>query len=289
MRIEGVVLEHHGNVAVARRYGVDKPVADIDLARGDLFESGQHSQGSRLAASRGSHEDSQLTVVDREIQIVDDVIATVERLADVLESNAGHGDFAKRDLEPLPNRSERVPRPGNSVAESYSGIGTYSLTEPSVKPDTRYLLSMRNTMTTGILTRIAPGGVEPPLGRHTRLKALEPQRQRKHRLVLHDLGGDDIFAPGRHETEQGGNHQSRDGERQDHPKEGLPQRAAVDAGGLFEGGWDGVEGAVDVPALRRPRAPVVTLVTRKPVEPGRKNWKQTRAAGAPRLRVMEKL
>ena len=65
---------------------------------GDFLESGDHAQGRRLAAARGAHEDGQLTVVDREIQIVDDVIATVVRLADVLQSNAGHGDFAKRDL-----------------------------------------------------------------------------------------------------------------------------------------------------------------------------------------------
>ncbi len=40
VRIERVVLEHHGDVAVARPHVVDDLAADLDLAVGDLLEAG---------------------------------------------------------------------------------------------------------------------------------------------------------------------------------------------------------------------------------------------------------
>ena len=43
MRIERVVLKHHGDVAIHRRQLVHDNVADQDLARGDRFEAGHHA------------------------------------------------------------------------------------------------------------------------------------------------------------------------------------------------------------------------------------------------------
>jgi ribosomal protein L37AE/L43A len=52
----------------------------------------------------------------------------------------------------------RVIYLGKRVACHHCGAqvaaGCYSFTEPRVKPEIRYLLSARNTMTTGMLTRI---------------------------------------------------------------------------------------------------------------------------------------
>ena len=50
MRVEGVVLEHHGDVAVLGREVVHQPIADVDLPGGDLLEARDHPEGRGLAA-----------------------------------------------------------------------------------------------------------------------------------------------------------------------------------------------------------------------------------------------
>ena len=52
VRIERVVLEHHGDVAVLRRHVVDDVAADGDLAAGDVLQARDHAQRRRLAAAR---------------------------------------------------------------------------------------------------------------------------------------------------------------------------------------------------------------------------------------------
>jgi hypothetical protein len=56
VRVEGVVLEDHGDVAVLGRQVGDVAVTDEDLAAVDLFEAGEHAQGGGLATSRGADE-----------------------------------------------------------------------------------------------------------------------------------------------------------------------------------------------------------------------------------------
>jgi hypothetical protein len=51
VRVERVVLEDHRDVAVLRREVVDDPVADGDLAAGDVLQAGDHPQGGRLSAA----------------------------------------------------------------------------------------------------------------------------------------------------------------------------------------------------------------------------------------------
>ena len=51
VRIERIVLEHHGDVAIHRRHFVDHPVVDADLAGSNGFEAGDHAQGRGLAAA----------------------------------------------------------------------------------------------------------------------------------------------------------------------------------------------------------------------------------------------
>ena len=51
VRIEGVVLEHHGEVAVSGRLVVDLRVTDVDVARGDVLEADDHAQDRGLPAS----------------------------------------------------------------------------------------------------------------------------------------------------------------------------------------------------------------------------------------------
>src|SRR5665647_3121498 len=53
VRVERVVLEHHGDVAVPRRHVVDDLLADGDRARGDGLEPGEHAQRGGLAQPEG--------------------------------------------------------------------------------------------------------------------------------------------------------------------------------------------------------------------------------------------
>jgi hypothetical protein len=66
-RIERVGLEHHGDVAVLGRYGVDHPVADLDSAAVWLLQPGDHVQQRGLAAARRAQQHGELAVLDREV------------------------------------------------------------------------------------------------------------------------------------------------------------------------------------------------------------------------------
>ena len=69
VRIERVALEDHRDVAVARRDLVHDPVADADLALGDLLEAGHHPERGRLPAARRADENHELAVlcIQREV------------------------------------------------------------------------------------------------------------------------------------------------------------------------------------------------------------------------------
>ncbi len=73
VRVQSVVLEHHGDVAVLGRQIVDDPVADGDLAGGDLLETCDHAERRGLAAARRPDEDHELLVADRQVDVLDGV------------------------------------------------------------------------------------------------------------------------------------------------------------------------------------------------------------------------
>jgi len=77
VRIERVVLEHHGDVAPAHRHVVDHLVADRDLAVGDLLQPRHHAQEGRLAAARGTDQGDELAVLDRQVDAVNHLHGTV--------------------------------------------------------------------------------------------------------------------------------------------------------------------------------------------------------------------
>jgi len=60
--VEGVALEDHGDVAIARRHVVDHPVPDTNDAGRDVLEAGDHPERRGLAAARRPDEDHELTV-----------------------------------------------------------------------------------------------------------------------------------------------------------------------------------------------------------------------------------
>ena len=89
LRVERVVLEHHGDVAILRRQVVDDPSADRDLAAGNIFESRDHAQQRRLATARRPDKNDEFAVRDFDIDAMDDIDGAVG-LPDVLDGQSGH-------------------------------------------------------------------------------------------------------------------------------------------------------------------------------------------------------
>src|SRR6266702_1552197 len=82
MRVERIVLEYHGNVALFRLDIVDDALADRDRSRGDVLEPGEHPQQGRLAATGGADAYDELAILDRNRDAVQNLKIT-ERLSHV--------------------------------------------------------------------------------------------------------------------------------------------------------------------------------------------------------------
>jgi hypothetical protein len=91
VRVERVVLEHHGQVAVPRGLVVDPVVADDHVAGGDVLQPHDHPQQRRLPAARRPDQDHELAVLDVDAHVVDGREAVPVLLDDVLHLDGGHG------------------------------------------------------------------------------------------------------------------------------------------------------------------------------------------------------
>ena len=89
VRVERIVLEHHGDVAVLRRQRIDHPLADGDLARGDVLEAGDHAQQRGLAAAGRPDQHHELAVGNVDADAVQH-LDRAERLAHVADVNGRH-------------------------------------------------------------------------------------------------------------------------------------------------------------------------------------------------------
>ena len=89
VRVERVVLEHHGHVAVLRRHVVDHLAVDRDLARADLLEPGDHPQRRRFAAAGRAHQHHEFLVRDVEVDAAHR-LGVVEALDHLAERDLGH-------------------------------------------------------------------------------------------------------------------------------------------------------------------------------------------------------
>ena len=85
VRVEGVGLEHHGDVPVLGRHRVHHPAVDAHLARGDRLEPGDHAERRRLAAAGRAEQHHELAVRDREVEVPDGGLAAVVALGEPLE------------------------------------------------------------------------------------------------------------------------------------------------------------------------------------------------------------
>ncbi len=101
VRVQRVVLEHHRDVAVARREVRDVTVADEHGALGDVLEAGDHPEERRLAASRRADEHHELARLDRQRDVVHGTNIAGVDLADVLQDDLAHEGAPLADrLEP---------------------------------------------------------------------------------------------------------------------------------------------------------------------------------------------
>ena len=90
MRIQRVVLEHHRDVAVARRHVVDHVAADPDLAVGDLLQPGDHAQRGGLAAAGRADQHDEFLIGDVEVDAFHRLHAAVVGLDDFADRNFSH-------------------------------------------------------------------------------------------------------------------------------------------------------------------------------------------------------
>ena len=91
MRVEGVVLEHHGDVPVLGAEPVHQGAVDVELPLADVLEPGDHPQGGALSAAGGSDQHDELPVVDGQVEVLDGDDAPGIDLLEPLQFQTGHG------------------------------------------------------------------------------------------------------------------------------------------------------------------------------------------------------
>src|SRR3546814_5849482 len=104
-RSEPVVLEDHGEVAVAGGNVVDALAVDPDLAGGRILQPRDHAHRRRLAAARGPEQDQELLVGDVQRQIVDGDDRS-PGFHEVMERNGRHGVTSPRRESSEEHKSE---------------------------------------------------------------------------------------------------------------------------------------------------------------------------------------
>jgi len=93
VRIQRVVLEHHGDVAGGGGVVGDHAIADEDLPGRRLLESGDAPQCRRLAASRRAEHHQELPIGDRERDVAERGVAGgIEGLGQLAEGDRRHDD-----------------------------------------------------------------------------------------------------------------------------------------------------------------------------------------------------
>ena len=90
VRVERVVLEDHGDVALGGLQVVDPPLADMDVAGGRRLQPGDDPQQGGLAAARRPEDDEKLAVGDLDRDLLQDLDAA-EALDDVGDGDLSHG------------------------------------------------------------------------------------------------------------------------------------------------------------------------------------------------------
>ena len=90
--VEGVGLEHHGDVAVLGGDVVHDPAVDREIAGGDALQPRDHPQDGGLAAPRGAEQDHELAVLHPEADVRDGRLpGPLEELRQSIQRDHRHG------------------------------------------------------------------------------------------------------------------------------------------------------------------------------------------------------
>ena len=90
VRIKRVVLEHHRDVPVLGNDVVDELAVDIQFARRDLFEPGDHAERGGLAAAGGTDEYHKFLIPNVEAEFEHRLVAAGIDLVDAFQQKTGH-------------------------------------------------------------------------------------------------------------------------------------------------------------------------------------------------------
>ncbi len=102
MRIERIVLKHHGNIAFCGFYFVDHAIANGDCAGCNTFETRYHAQESGFTAARRAYQHHKFTVVNLQRYAFDDFYIAAIALADVIKNDFAH--YFSVSTRPLTNQ-----------------------------------------------------------------------------------------------------------------------------------------------------------------------------------------
>src|SRR5690606_27886943 len=91
VREEGIVLEHHANIALVRGHTSDGGPVDADVAAADMFEASQHHEHSCLAGARRAQQRDELAAPHVQVEITYDQCLAVVRFLDVSEAKENVG------------------------------------------------------------------------------------------------------------------------------------------------------------------------------------------------------
>ena len=86
--VERIALEHHGNVALRRRYADDVFAADVQFAFGGVFQAGNDVEQGRFAATRGADQDQKFARRDVYVDALehfDGLVSLAEDFADAFD------------------------------------------------------------------------------------------------------------------------------------------------------------------------------------------------------------
>ena len=87
MRVKGIILEHHGDVALGWFDIIDDPLTDGDRAAGDVLKAGNHPEQGGFATTGRTNEDNEFAVRDLEIAGFDRFESVWINLADHIKRN----------------------------------------------------------------------------------------------------------------------------------------------------------------------------------------------------------